>query len=341
MKFIFGSYQAISILEGGVKTQVLSLKTELEKNGHQVILFDCWENYSFKDTDFIHLFCAHIGTYHLAKSIKALGARIILTPVIYSRRSPKLIRTALPFTKYLAKIGILHPYQIASELCEMSYIITPNTQQECLLIKSGFNIEASKIYLLPNGVNERFYHADPTIFTSKYKIKNFILYVGHIGWPRKNVLNLLKAVKDIDFPLVLIGKLIDNEYGYACLNLIRSRKNTLLINDLEHTSPLLASAYAACDTLVLPSWYETPGLVALEAALAGAKIVITPYGGTKEYFKDYAQYINPFSIKSIKDAIIKSLEQQKDNLLREYIYKHYLWSHAAQKLIDIYKRIIS
>jgi len=43
---------------------------------------------------------------------------------------------------------------------------------------------------------------------------------------------------------------------------------------------MLASAYAACDVFVLPSMFETPGIAALEAGLAGAKIVITKYGGT-------------------------------------------------------------
>ena len=38
---------------------------------------------------------------------------------------------------------------------------------------------------------------------------------------------------------------------------------------LDHHDPLLASAYAAARVFALPSWFETPGLAALEAALAG------------------------------------------------------------------------
>ncbi len=35
---------------------------------------------------------------------------------------------------------------------------------------------------------------------------------------------------------------------------------------LDHDDPLLASAYAAARVFALPSWFETPGLAALEAA---------------------------------------------------------------------------
>ena len=48
----------------------------------------------------------------------------------------------------------------------------------------------------------------------------------------------------------------------------------------------LASAYAAARVFALPSWFETPGLAALEAGLAGCAVAITPYGSTRDYFGD-------------------------------------------------------
>jgi glycosyltransferase involved in cell wall biosynthesis len=336
MKIIFGSFQAITILEGGVKTQVLALKKELEKLGHEILLFDAWQENSLQNIDLVHLFCAHVGTYHLAQSLSALSAKIILTPVIYSRRSPGFIRRLLPFTKILRKLGSFHPYQIAQELCATAQIIAANTRKECNLIQYGFKIPGTKIKLLPNGVDERFYHADPSLFANKYGIKDFILYVGHIGWQRKNVLPLLQVCMKIDRPFVLIGKVIDNAYARQCLDIIKSRNHTLLITDIAQNDPILASAYAACDTLVLPSYYETPGLAALEAGLAGAKIVITKYGGTEEYFGDFAEYCDPYAGKSIKQAILKSLEQTKTNQLQEHIRNNYLWKHAAERLVEIY-----
>lgn len=338
MKIIFGSFQAITILEGGVKTQVFALKNELEKLGHKIILFDAWQNYPMSDIDFVHLFCAHIGTYHLAKSMEVMNVKMVLTPVFYSRQNPSLIKATLPFTKLLSKFGIFQFHQMVSELCNLATIVAPNTQKECNLVEKGLKVQSSKVKLLPNGVDERFYYADPSLFVNKYGVKDFILYVGHIGWQRKNLLPLLKICQKIDRPLVLIGKVINNDYGKKCLELIKARRNTILITDLEHKDPMLSSAYAACDTLVLPSYYETPGLVALEAGLAGAKIVITKYGGTDEYFKNFVQYVEPNSDRSIRQGLLTSLEKPKTTELKEHIRNNYLWRHAAIKLVKIYQQ---
>jgi glycosyltransferase involved in cell wall biosynthesis len=337
MRILFGSYQAISILEGGVKIQVLSLKNALEKLGHQVSLFQDWGKISLKDYDWIHLFAAHLGTYHLARSLSVLGARIALAPIFYSRRSPKFIRFFLPFTKLAARFGGFYHYYVIADLCQKAALITPNTKSEGQLIHKAFKIPKSKIKLVPNGVDARFYDADPALFINKYGLKDFVLYVGHIGWQRKNLLTFLKVIKNIDVPLVIIGKILKNQYSNKCLEILKNRPHTLLINDLDHDSPMLQSAYRACDTFVLPSYYETPGLAALEAGLASAKIVITKYGGTREYFQDYAYYLNPYSQKSIKNSLEKALSAKKNPALKEHIKNNYLWEKIAKILVDVYK----
>ena len=93
---------------------------------------------------------------------------------------------------------------------------------------------------------------------------------------------------------------------------------------MDNDSPMLSSAYASCNTFALPSLYETPGIAALEAGLAGAKIVITPYGGTKDYFKDMAIYSDPYSVDSIKKSIEDSLNKPKDDKLKKHIEQNFL-----------------
>ncbi|MCX7785849.1 MAG: glycosyltransferase family 4 protein [candidate division WOR-3 bacterium] len=339
MKIIFASFQAISILEGGVKTQILALKNELEKLGVEVELFDSWQNYSIRQIDFWHLFCAHIGTYHLVRTLSNLGAKMVLTPVFFRHRSPYFIKNILTLSKIVSKFsGFWSEYQLINEICQLANIIVPNTKKERDLIQQSFGISPKKFQILPNGVDERFYNADPNLFIKQYGINNFILYVGHIGWGRKNLLSLLKVCQQIDHPLVLIGKVLENDYAQKCLAIIKSRPHTILIPGLNHNDPLLASAYSACDTFVLPSYYETPGLSALEAGLAGAKVVITKIGGTEEYFKDYAQYINPFSLDSLRQGLVKALEQKKRPELKEHIRSNYLWKVVAENLVEIYRK---
>ena len=83
--------------------------------------------------------------------------------------------------------------------------------------------------------------------------------------------------------------------------------------------------------------YETPGLAALEAALAGAKVCLTERGGTKEYFGEHATYLDPRSETSMQQAILESLAKPRASGLRDHVHANYLWRHAGAKLARAYK----
>jgi glycosyltransferase involved in cell wall biosynthesis len=178
------------------------------------------------------------------------------------------------------------------------------------------------------------------LFEREYGIKNFILSVGHIGPERKNYLRLIEALERIDHPAVIIGRVEDTPSGRACLERASRNPRLLIIDAIPHDSMLLASAYAACDVFVLPSQFETPGIAALEASLAGAKIVITPVGGTKDYFGNDAVYVEPTSTESIANGIEASLKNKKDNLLRTRIQKEFLWEKVGEKTKQVYENIL-
>lgn len=342
MKILFGSYSAISVLGGGVKVQMDSLARCLLKFGYQIEIFKPTENYNLKEYALFHLFGAHLGTYHLGRAMDSLGVKMVVTPVFFSRRTPAQLYWLTQLAKGMRHLGgIWTEHLFTQELCAMARAVTPNTNKEALLLTQGLKVSKKKIKILPNGVDGKFYNASPEIFIKNYNLKDFILYVGHIGWQRKNLLTLIKALARIDHPAVFIGPVLDTDYAKICLAEIKRNKNILVIPGLPPESPLLASAYAACDVFVLPSLYETPGLAALEAGLAGAKIVITKYGGTDEYFADNAFYIEPRDIQSIANGIIKALNKKKDRILAERIKTHFLWEKASQRLVEIYSTLTS
>jgi glycosyltransferase involved in cell wall biosynthesis len=222
----------------------------------------------------------------------------------------------------------------------MADMVLANTDQELKMIATAFDIPNEKLAKVPNGVEERFYHSTPDLFIKQYGLKDFVLYVGHIGMGRKNLLPLLQILKKTPVQGVLIGPVINTEYGRKCLKIINSSTNLRLIPDLAPDSPLLESAYAACDTFILPSLYETPGLSALEAGLAGAKVCITRYGGTEEYFGEYATYLEPRSEASIEKALQESLIKPKTNHLKEHIRANYLWQNCANILLKKYQDLL-
>jgi glycosyltransferase involved in cell wall biosynthesis len=195
--------------------------------------------------------------------------------------------------------------------------------------------------VIPNGVDERFYHADPTLFVQEYGVRDFVLNVGHIGTGRKNVLSLVRALKNIDHPAVIIGKVQENAYSRQTLNEAALNPNIRIIEGLANDSPLLASAYAAARVFAFPSRYETPGIAALEAGLAGASVVITPYGGTRDYFGNDAIYVEPDSVDSIADGIRRALQSERSTALRERIRREYLWPVVAEKTAAAYRAALA
>ena len=342
MNITFATYQSLSLLHGGPRVQILQTKKELEKLGIHVNLFQPWERFDKKSTDLVHLFSANLGTFHLASVLKNFSIPFVSSSIFYTQHSPAYIRSILGVSKLLKllKSGIWTNYDYTQQICAWSKAVLPNTQDEATLISSGLGIARHKISVVPNGVEERFANGDPSLFKKKYGIENFILNVGHIGPARKNVVNLIKALATIDHPAVIIGKVSQTAEGKRCLELANQSKNILVIDGLENDSEMLASAYAACDVFALPSLFETPGIAALEAGLSGAKIVITPYGGTKEYFGSMAIYAEPDSVTSINSGIIRALNSPKNASLKQHIKQEFLWSKVAEKTAAVYQRIL-
>jgi len=338
VKVLLGSFSAITVLRGGVEVQVRSLARELRAYGVEAELFDPWRRYDLSGYSLVHIFGAHVGTYHLARSMHDLGMRLFVSPVYFSRRRRGRVARSAAIASLLRRFGGFWTEQaFCRDLCHLADRVLPNTQAEADLVCSAFGIRKDKVSVVPNGVDERFLHATPDLFVQRHGIRDFVLYAGHVGWERKNVLRMLRALRGLPRPLVVMGTLLDNAYGRACRDAASDDDNVLLVPPVPPDDPLLASAYAACDTLILPSYYETPGLAALEAALAGAKVCITRYGGTAEYFGPLADYLEPDSEQSIRAAVDAAIARPRTEVLREIVRGKYLWGNVAGVLAGTYR----
>jgi len=343
MNVTFAGYQAVSIIHGCPNTQIRNTAKYLGRYDVRVRFFDPWAPFTKAGSDIFHLFAANIGTYHLAREVHTLGIPLVVSPIIYSLHSPRFVRITLGATRFLQEFGrgIWSDYIFASDVCRWAERVVPNTRGEPELVSRGLGVPASRISVIPNGVDPRFERATPGPFRKKFGFSNFILNVGHTGHGRKNVLRLIKALATIDHPAVIIGQIIKGPYGDECVREAAKYKHIMLIDGLESSSALLASAYAACEVFVLPSLFETPGIAALEAGLAGAKVVITPHGGTEEYFGSMATYVNPLSVESIRAGIISALDRPKTDELQKHIRTNFLWKHVAEATAAVYRDVLS
>ncbi|MFQ5806530.1 MAG: glycosyltransferase family 1 protein, partial [Phycisphaerae bacterium] len=85
------------------------------------------------------------------------------------------------------------------------------------------------------------------------------------------------------------------------------------------------------------SWYETPGLASLEAALSGCNLVVTPGGSTREYFGNQAYYCEPDNPGSIRAAVEAALAAAPDPELACRIAREFNWDAAAKNTLRGYQ----
>lgn len=343
MTIHLASYQSLMLNRGGPTYKLLHTKRALEELGVDVKLFDMWDfNLKLNKDDLVHIFLSNISTYSLAMNLKLYGAKYVVNPIIFSNHPAWKIKLYKTLEKPLNKIFIrsISDYEITKRICNNAQRVLPNTIDEGNLLIKGMNVDKEKVQVIHNGVEERFANSSSSLFESKYGLKDFILYVGHLGAERKNGKKVIKALQQIDHPSVIIADILHNKEGQWCREEIKRSENIKLIEWLNHDDPLFASAYAAAHTFILPTKYETPGRAALEAGLAGANIVITPQGGTKEYFRDFAEYPDPHSVTSITESIEKALNTKKTLKLSEHIKKNYTWPIIAKQTLKMYQTII-
>ncbi|MFC1898219.1 glycosyltransferase [Candidatus Cloacimonadota bacterium] len=344
MRIFLASYQSLMLNRGGPTYKVLHLKKALEKLQVDVNLFDMWDfGLKLDKDDLVHIFNAGISTYSLAKNLVAYGAKYVVNPIFFSNHSASTLRNYQYLDNFLRKFLIRShsDYSLSKAICDGAERVLPNTIDEGELLQNGLWVNKDKIQVIHNGVEERFAQAEPTLFEKKYGMKDFVLYVGHLGPDRKNGRNIIKSLQKIDHQAVIIADVLHNSEGEWCRKEIENSRNIKLIEWLNHDDPLFASAYAACHTFILPTKYETPGRAALEAGLAGANIVITPKGGTKEYFGDMALYPNPLNVESIQKSISKALDTSKNEKLKNHILKHFIWSVIAEQTLEMYKKVLN
>ncbi|MBI5463515.1 MAG: glycosyltransferase, partial [Ignavibacteriales bacterium] len=187
MKICFATYSAVMMLKGGPRTQILQTKSELERLGVSVDLLDAWSEFDRAKYDLVHVFAANVGTYHLANVLRLNGVPFVVSPIFYTQWPSAFVKILTAAGGVVQRIvpGSMVENSLRLDMCRWSKAVLPNTSEEAALVHDGLGIESEKIFVVPNGVEERFANATPDLFREQHDIDKFILNVGHIGPKRK------------------------------------------------------------------------------------------------------------------------------------------------------------
>lgn len=209
-----------------------------------------------------------------------------------------------------------------------------------------------KVVVVPLGIDPSPFLNKQAILRGKeirkgYNGKPLILFVGRFVY-YKGVETLIKAFKDVDANLFMVGKgpLLEKLKSMANEFAIKDR---VFFFDNVNDSELIAY-FQACDIFVLPSVANTEayGLVQLEAQACGKPVISTNLKTGVPYVNKHkvtGLIVEPNDSKTLADAIKKLVENE--NLRRKLGEQAYIRminkftsARMTEKILEVYKEIL-
>lgn len=228
-----------------------------------------------------------------------------------------------------------------------------------------YKAPSSKISVIPPGVDTRHFYPIPKDEAKEVvgvpEDSHTILFVGRIE-PLKGIDKLIQAISIIQkngelrccpHNLVIIGG--EPNAKPEDMNAEMSRLQDM-VEDLgienfviflgKQDQQLLPYYYSASEIVVMPSHYESFGMVALEAMACGTPVVASQVGGLAFLVRDgETGYVVPGNdvqmlakrlVELIKD---KDLRNKLGNKSAEYA-QLYAWEIISEKMIEVYNQVL-
>lgn len=219
-------------------------------------------------------------------------------------------------------------------------------------IGSYYNIPYHKIDVAYNGADSSFTPLSPE---EKVRVKQkytqgeeYFLYVGVLV-PRKNIVRLIhaydsfRASSDSRIKLVIVGDRL-----FFTPEMQRAYEKSAWKNDIVFTGRLeqneLSMVMGAALSLILVSCYEGFGIPVVEAMYADVPVITSSVSSMPEIAGDAALIVDPFSVESIKEAMLKMSNDVK--LREELISKgrirrqKFTWDNSAKSIWESIEKVM-
>jgi glycosyltransferase involved in cell wall biosynthesis len=201
--------------------------------------------------------------------------------------------------------------------------------------------QTAKIFLIPNGVEI------PT--GTQAKDGEFILYIGRLEVDQKGIDLLIDSyatiAKQIYTKLVIAGSgsLQDTQRIKHMIHKYKLEEKISLVGrvDGKEKDKLLQNA----SVVVIPSRFETFGIVALEAMAYGKPLVSFAIEGFQWIPKECILKVKPFDTKRLGHAINKVLQdkklREKMSLASRQEIKQFSWEKIGKEYTNVFTTILN
>ena len=225
-----------------------------------------------------------------------------------------------------------------------------------------YRADRRKIEIVPPGVDtKRFRPID--MEKAKRQIdmeggRRVVLFVGRIE-PLKGVDTLLRAIALLreeeashvgDWCIVVIGGQGEEAAADAETNRLHALRDELDLRDQvtfvsARDQELLPAYYNAAEVLVMPSDYESFGLVALEAMACGTPVIASEVGGLAFLVEDgvtgfHVPYRDPLALADrIRTLITKPELRVQMGEAARHMAAEYDWGLIAERVLTVFDRV--
>ncbi|WP_353145861.1 glycosyltransferase family 1 protein [Chryseobacterium sp.] len=235
-------------------------------------------------------------------------------------------------------------FKKAADTADKIIAISEQTKRD---IVEYLKVPESKVEVIYQGCHQAFKEQQPEEFMQAVKDKfslpgRFILNVGTIE-ERKNLFNIVKAVKGTEIPLVVVGR--KTKYYQKIANFLKKNKMEKQVLFLEGVAmDELAAIYKLADIFVYPSFFEGFGIPVIEALFSKTVVVTSNTSCLPEAGGNDSVYIDPDNDLDIRAKIKFLWENASEGKRRaekgfEFVQK-FNDEPIARELMSLYQKII-
>lgn len=235
-------------------------------------------------------------------------------------------------------------FKKAAETADKIIAISEQTKRDII---DFLKIPETKIDVIYQGCHKAFKEeqSPELIQAAKEKFnlpERFILNVGTIE-DRKNLLNIVRAIRETDIPLVVVGR--KTKYYQKIAAFLKKNKMENQVIFLEGVSmDELAVLYKLADIFVYPSFFEGFGIPVIEALFSKTVVVTSNTSCLPEAGGKDSVYIDPDNYLDLKAKIKFLWENESERKRREekgftFVQK-FNDEPIARELMHFYQKII-
>jgi D-inositol-3-phosphate glycosyltransferase len=247
------------------------------------------------------------------------------------------------------------------EVLRLADAIVAATQAELAQLQWLYQADTRKVTIIPPGVDiSHFYPIDPDeakAFIGVPACDRTLLFVGRIE-PLKGIDTLIQAIglmrkREVYTCLTVIGG--DPEAGQGGNGEMKRLQDLCAqagLNDLvtfvgKRGQDTLPYYYSAAEAVVVPSHYESFGMVALEAMACGTPVVASQVGGLAFLVKDgETGFTVPVEDPvALADRLTRLLHDQdlRQRMGRQAaaFAQEYAWEKIAGRMIGLYQQVVA